>query len=145
MPKVVDLCCMVLVGALWGCTNPLLRMGDADLSKEQDDGTRKTKDTSFLVRQLSKFRHISVWLPYALNQAGSGLFYFTLSQTELSRAVPACNALALVFSVITSWFVVGERSENPIRSVVGAALVMGGVGICLHASTTAPVDEASAR
>ena len=88
----------------------------------------------FLRVQLSKFRHVSVWLPYVVNQSGSLLFYVTLSQTDISIAVPACNALSLVFSIGTSWFVLKEPIERPIHTLIGATLVMVGVAICIQAS-----------
>jgi type II secretory pathway component PulL len=141
---VMEAASLVVVGALWGCTNPLLLRGsnkiaadnknsaftsstgkDSVVVQQKDEESRPT-----LVEQLTKFRHITVWLPYALNQCGSLVFYLTLSQsTGLSLAGPACNALALVFSVVTSWYI-GETIRRPVSTVVGAALVMVGVAIC---------------
>ncbi|NWR49039.1 TM234 protein, partial [Regulus satrapa] len=40
-------------------------------------------------------------LPFLLNQAGSLLFYLTLSCTGLALAVPLCNSLALLVTLGT--------------------------------------------
>ncbi|KGL76139.1 Transmembrane protein 234, partial [Tinamus guttatus] len=40
-------------------------------------------------------------LPFLLNQCGSLLFYLTLASTDLSLAVPLCNSLALVATLVT--------------------------------------------
>lgn len=138
---------MILVGALWGCTNPLLRQGAIESSSSQTDtdGVTNTEDSSrpssstkpgilaSILAFLSKLKTVSVWLPYAMNQSGSLLYYVTLAQSNLSLAVPICNALALVFSILTS-LVLGERIHNPIQTVVGAALVVGGVTLCLYSA-----------
>uniref|UniRef100_A0A8C3ER99 Uncharacterized protein n=1 Tax=Corvus moneduloides TaxID=1196302 RepID=A0A8C3ER99_CORMO len=40
-------------------------------------------------------------VPFLLNQGGSLLFYLTLASTDLSLAVPLCNSLALVVTLVT--------------------------------------------
>jgi drug/metabolite transporter (DMT)-like permease len=129
----VDVLSLVLVGACWGCTNPLLRASSATNPTAPTTGTASDPKATFaqsVVSSLSKFRRVSVWLPYVVNQAGSLLYYFALSQSDLSVAVPVCNALALVFSIATSYFM-GERVDQPLRTMLGATLVMGGVAVCL--------------
>jgi drug/metabolite transporter (DMT)-like permease len=130
--KIVDVVSLVLVGACWGCTNPLLRASSSTKTATTTNAAPETNATfaQSVVSSLSKFRQIRVWLPYLVNQAGSLLYYFTLSQSDLSVAVPVCNALSLVFSIITSYFM-GERVDQPLRTILGATLVMGGVAICL--------------
>jgi drug/metabolite transporter (DMT)-like permease len=137
--QIVDVLSLVLVGACWGCTNPLLRASSASnpSAPTADAAASDTKATfaKSVVSSLSKFRRISVWLPYVVNQAGSLLYYFALSQSDLSVAVPVCNALALVFSIATSYFM-GERVDQPLRTMLGATLVMGGVAVCLVSRNT---------
>jgi uncharacterized membrane protein len=126
----MDVLSMVLVGAFWGCTNPLLRKGALEAQKS---------GSNFI----TKFLNVRVWLPYVLNQCGSILFYFLLAKSELSLAVPTCNALSLVFSCITS-FMLGEPVNQPVRTILGAALVVAGVAVCLTStgvSQQAGVDE----
>jgi hypothetical protein len=125
--KLTSLASMVLVGALWGCTNPLLRKGAVETTASND---RKSSSNSFLRSTLRLFLNAKVWLPYLLNQSGSIVFYILLANSDLSLAVPVCNALALVFSLITGIFV-GEPIQKPFQTFIGAALVLLGTTICV--------------
>ena len=141
MVKSTEMVSLVLVGAFWGCTNPMLRKG----ALEEHPSTTDDKESSllsFLIVTLSKFRRIRVWLPYALNQCGSLLYYWLLANSDLSMAVPVCNALSLVFSCITS-YALGERADQPIRALVGSALVMIGVAICMSSQETSAQENES--
>uniref|UniRef100_A0A8B9YYA7 Transmembrane protein 234 n=1 Tax=Buteo japonicus TaxID=224669 RepID=A0A8B9YYA7_9AVES len=40
-------------------------------------------------------------VPFLLNQGGSLLFYLTLASADLSLAVPLCNSLALIVTLVT--------------------------------------------
>ena len=135
----INLASMVLVGALWGCTNPLLRKGavetDDDAKSNNQTIDASTTASSFLTSSLKRFCNIKVWLPYLLNQSGSIVFYILLSQSDLSSAVPVCNGLALVFSLLTGIFVCGEPMDKPFRTFVGAALVLAGTTLCVSSST----------
>ena len=132
---------ILLVGMLWGCTNPFIRKGSLSSKDPRviTDNSFRHKDstfgsiTNFVIQQLLKFRSIHVWIPYLLNQVGSLVFYYTLSNSNLSLAVPCCNALALLFSVGTSYMIGEQQSvNNPLRSIVGSAFVMGGVMLCVN-------------
>ena len=128
--SVADITAVVLVGAFWGCTNPLLRQGSLAAAAVGPDTTTPNSWT----HQLRKLRHVRVWMPYAVNQIGSLLFNLTLAQTELSLAVPVANALALVFSVLTT-ILIGEPLYQPVKTVIGASLVVGGVALCSWEAT----------
>jgi len=118
------------VGALWGCTNPLINQGSKIASNDVADPPGEKRIIFVLTWSLQKFFNVMVWLPYLLNQTGSIIFYFTLAHSDLSLAVPVCNGLALIFSIGTS-LAIGERINSPIKTVMGAALVFVGVTICL--------------
>lgn len=139
MLSTAEIASLLLVGVLWGCTNPLLRQGsistEVETDKTQSEGTRFS-----LIQQLSKFRYIQVWLPYVLNQMGSLLFYFTLSRNDLSLTVPIANSLALVFSIVTSTCLLHEPVQRPFYTAIGATCVMVGVAICVSASSNNEVD-----
>ncbi|XP_077338124.1 transmembrane protein 234 isoform X4 [Lithobates pipiens] len=96
---VVDVCSLLLVALLWGVTNPFLRKGAEGVERVREDRTvwRLLSEAKFLI---SNYRYI---IPFLLNQSGSVFFYLTLASTELSLAVPVCNSLALVFTVVTGW------------------------------------------
>lgn len=123
---VYDFLSLILVGALWGCTNPMMRL--ASTNKAEDP----TSPSSGPSQPLDKLQSIRVWIPFVLNQMGSLVFYATLRQSDLSIAVPAANALSLVFSLVTSYGL-GERLNRPVVAIMGSTLVMVGVAVCVDA------------
>ena len=159
-----DMISAVLVGALWGCTNPFLRKGSSESAKstkpdaavpaarrenintggnrpylpDSEDNKLASVFMSSL-RSLFKFRRILVMLPFILNQLGSVLFYKLLATSDLSNSVPICNALALVFSVGTA-HILGERVTDLWRAILGSAFVTVGVSICVMSNEGALVD-----
>ena len=143
-----DLCLLVLVGAFWGCTNPFLRKGAVEAKRNEESAAQGSEQSTSTLQVLknsaAKFLNIGVWLPYALNQSGSLLFYLALSRSDLTLAVPICNALALVFSVVTS-FALGESVDKPARAVLGSALVMVGVGICVQSREQDTAEASSEK
>lgn len=134
-----DVLSAVLVGAVWGCTNPFLRKGatnDENIGGQSMDGkptderSNQSNENQTMVQSLLRFRRVRVWLPYLLNQSGSILYYKLLATSDLSLSVPVCNALALVFSSATS-FLLGERVDRPLAALFGSLLVTLGVAICM--------------
>ena len=137
--KSIEFICLIIVGMFWGCTNPLIRKGSlldstttSSVSCNTNDKSLTTneKNVSSILNELLKFRFVRVILPYIINQLGSLFFYFTLSNTNLSVAVPVCNALALVFSILTCWMI-GEHVNHPIRSMIGSIFILIGVMLCV--------------
>ncbi|NXL97711.1 TM234 protein, partial [Tyrannus savana] len=70
--------------------------------------------------------------PFLLNQGGSLLFYLTLASTDLSLAVPLCNSLALVVTLLTGR-ILGEDVGGK-RAVAGMLLTILGVSLCVVGS-----------
>ena len=138
MVNVSETLSLLLVGILWGCTNPFMRKGfiETKSTKQQqqgqDDGLKL-----FILNKLVLLVNIKVWLPYLLNQCGSLLYYKTLASSNLTLSVPICNALSLVFSCITS-ALLGERMNQPRKAVLGVVLVLLGVGVCMYSNE---IDE----
>jgi len=147
MPNTLETLSLILVGALWGCTNPLLRQGAVEVSKAPTTTTFSSLDgdssasepqngfVDSLCSFFIKLKNMRVWLPYVVNQLGSVMYYFTLANSNLSLAVPICNALALVFSIFAS-IALGEPIRRPWVTIVGATLVVTGVTLCLHDDTS---------
>lgn len=71
-------------------------------------------------------------LPLLLNQGGSLLFYLTLASTDLSLAVPLCNSLALIVTLVTGR-ILGEDIGGK-RAVAGILLTLLGVSLCAAGS-----------
>ena len=109
----------ILVGALWGCTNPLLRKG---FTKSETNRCQLEAPTtqqhvnlgSKIFKALSTFRYTRVWLPYLLNQSGSILYYKVLADSNLTLAVPICNSLTLLFIDVIQLGIIGEAKMQPV-------------------------------
>jgi len=186
-----DIPAIIIVGIMWGCTNPFMRNGtkddkpenqeqqqaaagdndernqdhnhpnvsnsdsksnnkrhdpstttvdhpksDTNATDENDESSSSSSIFASITRTLLEFRHPSVFLPYLLNQSGSILYYKLAATADMTTAVPACNALAMVFSSLTS-YLLGERLDKPMRAFAGALLVSLGVIICMVATEEA--------
>ncbi|XP_009096896.1 transmembrane protein 234 isoform X1 [Serinus canaria] len=116
---------LAVVAALWGGTGPFLRAAAAGMEELRGQGR--------LRQLLAELRFLSLncqyLVPFLLNQAGSLLFYLTLASTELSLAVPLCNSLALVVTLVTGK-ILGEDIGGK-RAVAGMLLTMLGLSLCL--------------
>eukprot|EP00804_Cyclotella_cryptica_P022574 CCRYP_009441-RA/>CCRYP_009441-RA protein AED:0.47 eAED:0.47 QI:0/-1/0/1/-1/0/1/0/123 len=108
-------------------------MRQGSLNQSETNGESNLNATKPFINLLIRLANIKIWLPYALNQAGSLLYYKLLASSRLTISVPICNATAMVFSCITS-ILLGERVDRPWRAGVGVLLIMLGSGICMMAS-----------
>jgi hypothetical protein len=124
---------LLLVGALWGCTNPFMRQGSIEAKNTSTNTAQEEGETKSVLKSVFRLAKIKVWLPYLINQLGSLLYYKQLASSNLTLSVPICNATAMVFSCITS-FLLGERVNQPGRAALGVILVLLGVQICMYSS-----------
>ncbi len=141
MISVTEAISLILVGALWGCTNPFMRQGSIE-SKSSSNNTEEQEETKSVLKSLFRLARIKVWLPYLINQLGSLLYYKQLASSNLTLSVPICNATAMVFSCITSFFL-GERVNQPRRAVLGVTLILLGVQICMYSSGESSIAKES--
>mmetsp|Transcript_6078 Transcript_6078/g.8876 ORF Transcript_6078/g.8876 Transcript_6078/m.8876 type:complete len:168 (-) Transcript_6078:671-1174(-) len=134
---------MILVAALWGCTNPFLARGAASHPAENVAAASISTFRKWIpkcMHSLLNFCYLSVLLPYIINQCGSILYYYLLASCNLSVVVPCCNALSLAFALGTS-YILGERVNYPLRAILGSVLVTLGVAICMLESSTIKQDQ----
>jgi hypothetical protein len=101
----------LLVGMMWGCTNPFLKNGTEALPSV----TRGSRLAQFAAevrhRARDELRHSQFvpiaqmyciftrwkfYIPFGINQAGSLVYIYLLGQTDISIAVPTCNSLTFV-------------------------------------------------
>ena len=136
MIRITEAISLLLVGALWGCTNPFMRQGSIS------NDTEEQEETKSVLKSLFRLARIKVWLPYLINQLGSLLYYKQLASSNLTLSVPICNATAMVFSCITSFFL-GERVNQPRRAVLGVLLILLGVQICMYSSGESSIVKES--
>ncbi|XP_056412910.1 transmembrane protein 234 [Hyla sarda] len=125
-----DLLSLMLVAILWGVTNPFLRRGAEGVERVKVEGRvrRLLYEAKFLI---SNYRYV---VPFLLNQSGSVIFYLTLASTDLSLAVPVCNSLALVFTMVTGKML-GEHIGGK-GAVLGLLLTILGISICVGSSVS---------
>ncbi|XP_072313756.1 transmembrane protein 234 [Eucyclogobius newberryi] len=128
MVSVVELLSLVLVSVLWGCTNPLLKRGTR--------GIERVARPSRVAQLLAEFKflllNLSYIVPFLLNQSGSLIYYYTLSTTELSLAVPVTNSLTFLCTLITGRLL-GEDFGGK-NAVAGMFLTMTGITLCVMSS-----------
>ena len=127
----------LLVGALWGCTNPFLREGSKDAVNTETVKTNETASSScvnmlptFMQDLIKSFTNIKFIVPFALNQSGSMVYYYLLGTADISLASPICNSLTFTFTAITSILVFGERLDSPFHTILGIIFVLFGVTLC---------------
>ncbi|CAI5727376.1 unnamed protein product [Peronospora effusa] len=124
----------VFVGALWGCTNPFIKLG----SNDHIMYTRKDNSIGEYVNQLvGLVKNWQFVLPFLLNQSGSVAYVYLLSSTDISNAVPICNSLTFVFTAITSRLL-GEKLQRPASTYTGMLLILLGVAICFNSKQQMP-------
>ncbi|XP_073759113.1 transmembrane protein 234 isoform X2 [Callorhinus ursinus] len=103
---------LVLVAALWGGTQPLLKRASSRLQQVHE----RTWVRQLLQEMKTLFLNTEYLMPFFLNQCGSLLYYLTLASTDLTLAVPISNSLAIVFTLIVGKVLgedVGGKGPNP--------------------------------
>ncbi|XP_041871542.1 transmembrane protein 234 isoform X2 [Corvus kubaryi] len=119
---------LAMVAVLWGGSSPFLRAAAAGMDELRGRGR--------LGQLLAELRFLcfnyKCLVPFLLNQGGSLLFYLTLASTDLSLAVPLCNSLALVVTLVTGK-ILGEDIGGK-RAVAGMLLTVLGVSLCVAGS-----------
>ncbi|KAI9093448.1 hypothetical protein DFS34DRAFT_263587 [Phlyctochytrium arcticum] len=126
----------------WGITNPLIKRGSAGL----DTISHRLRNDIWIKRRIGELGYLlKRWqfvVPLAVNLSGSALYYITLGnpETDLSVAVPIASAFTLAVTILAG-AALGEKIGSS-TTILGIALVFGGVMMCTTASTWAglPVE-----
>ncbi|XP_075398649.1 transmembrane protein 234-like [Tenrec ecaudatus] len=121
---------LVLVAALWGGTQPLLKRAFAGLQQVHE----RTWVQHLLREMKTLFLNTEYLIPFLLNQCGSLLYYLTLASTDLTLAVPIGNSLAIVFTLIFGK-VLGEDVGGR-RAAAGLVLTVTGITLCIASSVS---------
>lgn len=131
----------LLVGMLWGCTNPIIKHAQSNLEPSScvpgERNSQDLKDKPQPSRSQHVFQSVKrlfleprVFLPYIVNQMGSLVYYYVLSQEPINRANPICNSLTFVITAVTGYWLFDERFQNPIVTCAGILMVLVGIYIC---------------
>lgn len=122
--KAQEASCFILVGLLWGATNPLLKRGGA--------GVENIKHPSRILQFLLEMKFLALnWrymLPFTINQLGAVIYYMTIATADITLAVPITNSLTFLFTTLF-----GRLLGEPIShwTTAGIVLVTGGVAMCV--------------
>jgi len=117
---------LLIVGAMWGCTNPLIKRGGEGVSKIK----KASKVNQFLAENwflLSRWQYV---IPFAINLSGSVMYYLALGNSDISFVVPVTNSITFLFTTFTSKLL-GEKGTN-MYTYIGMLFVLVGVSICVH-------------
>ncbi|GFR88334.1 transmembrane protein 234-like [Elysia marginata] len=120
---------LVVVAALWGMTNPLLKKNSKGIEDINRDGkfSQMMAEFFFLV---SNWKYI---VSFVMNQTGSVVYYLTLASADLTLAVPITNSMTFMFTALSS-HLLGEKHLN-FNTLLGIALVAVGVLLCVLGKT----------
>lgn len=118
-------CIFILVGLLWGATNPLIKRGSAGI----DTVTSSNKYKKFLLEIKFLATRWQYIVPFTLNQCGSVLFVWGLQDSDMTIAVPVANSLSFLFTAIMA-IALGENKPNR-KILFGIVLVIIGISICI--------------
>lgn len=114
----------VLVGLLWGATNPLLKRGSAGMEKV----VHPNRILKFLLELKFLILNWKYVIPFSINQLGAVLYYTTIGQADITLAVPITNSLTFLFTTLFGWLL-GE--PTPPQILAGTILVTSGITMCV--------------
>lgn len=117
----------LIVGVLWGCSNPFIKHAQAEGMELERSDSKRFSFFDSLYRLFTKPR---VLLPFVVNQSGSLVYYYLLSNEPVSRASPICNSLTFMFTAATGYACFGEGVRYPAMLVLGMISVLVGVYLC---------------
>lgn len=117
---------LIVVGILWGCTNPFMKQGSEGLTQIQHSSNsfiqRSFAELTFLFSRPKVFfiniqieSHFiknffyKLLLPLVLNLSGSLVFYWSLSHADVSLIVPVTNSITFLFTTLTSWLLKEQK------------------------------------
>jgi uncharacterized membrane protein len=90
---------LLLVAVIWGSTNVLMKLGSVGV-------TTLPKRSNAIYQMISEFVFLftrpSYLLPFVANIGGSVLFYYALSQADVTLVVPIVNSLTFIFTSFTA-------------------------------------------
>ncbi|CRG93702.1 conserved Plasmodium protein, unknown function [Plasmodium gallinaceum] len=110
----------LVIGFLWGCTNAYMKKGCKDENTEKNI----IKDI------ISIFKNLNIIIPYILNQIGSLLYYYLLSESDISLVMPLSNASSFFFTYITE--IIIFKKSITYKSILGLILICSGLFMCVN-------------
>jgi hypothetical protein len=87
----------LLVGLIWGSTNPFIRRGTLAV-----EAARTQQATDKGTAGWRSWVTPGILIPWLANQLGSVLFVLLLGQADISMAVPVANAISIAANAVVS-------------------------------------------
>ena len=119
----------VVVSLFWGCTNPLIKKANSNVGTNESNA-----DYNVIIKLCLDFKNlITNWkrfYPILINKIGSIIYYITLSNADLSLAIPVSNSLTFVFTTLTGYYL-GEKLRGGIKLWLGTVFILTGVTLCV--------------
>lgn len=130
----------LLVGMAWGLTTPFMRRAALNytptsrpsLSDPNTPAPKRLVLKAFYA-VFDMLRRPAYAVPFLLNITGSVWFFLLIGKAELSLTVPITNSLAFLFTVLGEWWAEGKAVGRD--TWMGMGLVLGGIGLCVHAKS----------
>lgn len=114
---------IILVGFLWGATNPLLRYASKH-SEIEVDSDRNERFLKVVPKFFKSFLNWRFSIPFAINQSGSIMFNALIVQFPVTLVVPCVNAIQFIATVMVGQ-AMGERIEaSSVNQKIGMILSM---------------------
>eukprot|EP00128_Syssomonas_multiformis_P018474 Colp12_sorted_trinity150504_noHs@34210 len=114
----------ILVALVWGTTNPFLKYASEGLND-----IKKDSPTSQFFAQL--FYMVTTWqyaVSWLLNQSGSVLYFWTLSESDITLASPIANSLTMAVTTVVGSLLFKETLDR--KAIAGVALILAGTWMC---------------
>jgi len=121
---------LTLVGILWGCSNPLMKLGSEGITKFSNQNQNHNSVVKIILEFWYLFTRWQYVIPFLINMIGSVIFFYSLSQLDLSLVGPICNSLTFLFTTITSRFLFPTEKITK-QMLLGMLFVVIGVAICV--------------
>ena len=145
----------IIVGCLWGCTNPFLKKGQEAIDKAKNEELQQNENkidkevsidlnhsiptplpipiqNSYKQWRIYKLLDYHIYIPFCINQCGSLMFYILLSTEPLGVVVPIVNCLTFLFTVLTATYIGHEKIDSPILLWLGCIFVFMGMYLCAN-------------
>ena len=122
---------MIAVGIVWGATNAFMRRG-AQIWDEKLRSSRLKEDHRILARARRWLDLLLVWqytIPFVLNLSASAAFFYVLSNSPISVAVPVTNAVTFAATAVFGVFL-GEEMRLG-HAIGGTCLIVLGISLCI--------------
>jgi len=120
---------LLIVALLWGISNPMMKKGGEGVTKIAKSESSSFKN--FFMEYYYLFSRPLYICSFFLNICGSALFYYSLSNSDITMIATITNSLTFITTTLTGKLL-GEMSN--IYTYIGMVLVLIGVSLCMFSN-----------